>query len=264
MKRSLLVAGLVVAMASVANAAQVHIFLAAGGATNGATDCLSAANAGVNPELPAGPGASTLFVCMQLNSAQLAGAGAFGGNIDIDSTVGLNGGPGALVVNNPSSRWGSPTNGTAGAGPDAYSGMLLNAAVAVTAASPSDAANGNGPIFLIASGSINYGAGGAAWINLPANGAFGGNDPAGALGGAFGWAAPGVPDIGGIGSDINGTPGVQASYADLGAGDPSYGFILSDLGGTGVRTGLADLTVLPEPATLALLGLGGLLIRRKR
>lgn len=263
MKRSLLVAGLVVAMASVANAVQVHFFLAAGGASNGATTCLNAANLGVNPELPAGPGASTLFVCMQLNGAQLAGAGTFDGGVDIDS-AGIDGGPGNLVVNNPGARWGATLPGLPGLAPNAYSGMIATTASAVTAGSANDGANGNGPIFMIASGSISYGAGGAAWINLPVNGAIGGNDPAGALGGAFGWADPGVPDIGGIGSDINGLPGAQASYADLGAGDPSYGFILSDLGGTGVTTGRADLTVLPEPATLALLGLGGLLIRRKR
>lgn len=254
-------------VSSTATAQQVHFFLASPSATNDATDCLSAANAGVNPIVATALPFVEVTLCMQLHESRLAdGVGTYGGGLDLDSMGSLAGGPGLLTVFNPAGRWGFVQNGTPGSPPDPYSGMLAVTADLISEDTPGDWQNPVGPIFRIATGNLTIFSAGYVKINIPEGGAIGANDPAGALGGAFGWSDTGVPDISGIGSNLAGTvPGPQANYSELGAGDPSYGFILSDLNinGGGVTTSVPDLYIIPEPSTFILLALFGVVGRRQ-
>lgn len=260
---------------SFADGAMVNFYAASPQAINGAVDCASASSLGLNPVVPPGE-IATLDLCMEIDPARigLSGAtGVYGGDLDVVGTAGTFGAT-ALTVNNPNGRWSFIAwDGAAGVAPAVFHGMrFLSLNVTVTPASPSDYIGRIGPGFRIASGTFGGPAGGSLFLALPADEAIVADDPHGSVGGAFGWATGGAPNINvtAIGT------GPQPFYSDL-AGPPAVpadGFFLVDFFENGVRTtgahgrGISGsvpiISIAPEPTNLILLALTSLALRRRR
>ncbi len=259
MKRGLWIATAVLAIASYASGAEVLFFLASPASSNAATSGAGALGAGLNPSIDTsgGPGCATLELWMYLDSAEMmAGSGAggtygvTGGGLDVTGggTHSI-----ALTVNNPGGRWAGTANAPAGAD---YNGMgFLNIGSPVGPGAADDDGSFVG-LFRIASGDICWTLGEESdvFVEIPAGGAIGGSNSDGTAVGGIGFTAG--PLAGG------GAPDQTSPHPDL---DTAYGtgFYLASPGGA-IRSLVPDLRLVPEPTTLALLGLAGLLVRRRR
>lgn len=266
MRKALLGAVIVATVASLANAAQVQLFLASPQSTNLATSGAGAYAAQQNPVLPAGPGSATIELWMALNGAELGPIGILGatnlGVMGAGSAIGSAAGP--MPVNNPASRWPANAPGAANVGPMVWDGLgfLRSGGLPL---SPDDAGNviGGIALFRIGTGTINYGgADGSMFIALGGgSGIVASNDATGTAGLAFGWADVGGIDLSSFTQDNGGGAGPNPNFDD---NNPQFGWIGAALGGAPVVSLVPDLTILPEPTTLALLGVAGLFIRRRR
>lgn len=263
MRKALLGAVIVATVASLANAAQVHLFLSSPQSVNGATSGLGALASQMNPVLPAGPASATIELWMALNTAEF-NAGFLGITGDIMGAGSASGSAaGPLALNNPGGRWSNAVGGAAGASPLVWDRFSLNRGSALPIAS-NDGAAGSIVLYRLGTGSINYGgADGAMFIRFNAgDGGLGTTDLTGSAGVAFGWGDAGGIDLSSFSpnSDGSGTPGPMPNYDD---NNPGFGWIGVSFGDY-VVSNVADLTILPEPTTLALLGVAGLFIRRRR
>ncbi len=259
MKRSLGIIAIIAAAAATASAGEVQFFLSSPASTNAATTGPGALAAMVNPviDTSGGPGSAALQLWMYLDAAQMAAGtgaggtyGVFGGGLDM-SGAGTHTIP--MTVNLSGTRWPAFTN--APAGPD-YNGLFFLSSTPVTV---NTANGGEGPpagLFLIGNGNISWGGGeiGSLNIKIPGSGAIGANNPGvdTAVGG-FGFSLAG-------GAYDNAPPSPEV---DPGTGT---GWILADASGSGTVSVIPDLflTAIPEPASMTLLAIGALILRRRR
>lgn len=260
MKRIVAVSLVVAGLATAANAAQVNFFLTSPQATNGVTSGLAGATLQANPIIAPGP--ATVELWMQLDSSLFPQGGTsilFGGQLGVS---GASAGTSTLGGPNPAAAWAAGY--TAGAAGNAWGPVTFlsqNAGLGTAGTTPS----AGGPLFLIGSGTINAAAGDSLYITLPVDQTIGTNGSLTIGGLAFGWTGgagfgPGGPDISGVSGS-----GPQPMMSDFDAGfSANAGFVGASLDSTQVKTTIADLTVLPEPTTMALLCLGGLMIRRRK
>jgi len=252
MKRSFGVLAIMAAATATASAGEVQFFLSSPAAINGAIDGTTALALMQNPVInTAVAGSAQLQLWMYLDAAQMqAGTGAgntygtFGGGLDI---IGSGSHTVPLVVNPTGPRWPTAVNAAPGAD---YLGMQFLTSNPVT---PATAPDGQPGLFLIATGDISWTAGevGSANIALPGGGAIGSNSALFTAVGGFGFTA-----LGGAYDDTPPNPDV-----DPGTGT---GWILADASGTGTVSVIPDLFLVPEPASMTLLAVGALILRRRR
>lgn len=258
MKRVMLVAGVVAALAAAANAGQVNLILTSTDATNGVVDASSALALRQNPTVLPGAGREVTLWMVLDPSVLPQGQGVAGMFMDTAQTGGQSWASDQVANAGPSGRWSSTTNGVAGGPGYVYQGLSYGAIppfVGVGGAAP-DATIGGLQVYRMASGTFNAVAGGGLYLEIPDFASIGINDLSNTnAGAAFGFAAGGAWDDLGVYTNDN-TP--------VPARGVGQGFLADGAANGPIRTITADLSVVPEPTTIALLGLAGLFIRRRR
>lgn len=275
-----LAAIVIVGLATLANAAELRFFMTSPLAQPNAQ---TAAAAATNKENPVISGANALLdtipisIWMQIVTAntpdvdpgtgQMVTWAQSGGNLDAyGDNDGANAAAGGWPLNNPGGRWAGGFPMVSAAGPFVAVGGQWNAtATGLPKTTPGDVAHADGPIFLLFSGNISKALGQLpdpgdgffdVFLSLPDGAAIANNDSVNgfAAGIVFGWNAGGE-DTSSLYSD-----GVTGTFAH-----PNGGYYGITFGAGDLRSDHADLRIeAPEPATMALLGLAGLFIRRRR
>jgi len=247
----MLAASVVAALAAAANAAQVNFFFTST-ADPLAMDPGTALANSHNPVLPVGNGIPIdLWMAIPQGSPAITGMG-----FDL---VGSSAGS-AFPVDNSTGRWNFVNfNGAAG---NVWSGFVASTLAPV---GPGGAQPGAAPegvygtllVYHMGSGTVNTVLGDAMYLQVSDFASVGNNSATGLALAAFGFAdssSTGNWDtFGRLVSDGTDVPGAGSAN----------GFEADGINGP-VNTRTPDLTVIPEPATLALMGLAGLLIRRRK
>lgn len=270
-----LAAIVIVGLATLANAAELRFFLTSPLAQPNAQTPAAAAT---NKENPVISGANALLdtipisIWMQIVVANAVNPAEgewaqFGGNLDAyGDNDGANAAAGGWPLNNPAGRWAGGSPMVSAAGPFVAVGGQWNAtATGLPKSTAGDVAHADGPIFLLFSGNISKALGQLpdpgdgffdVFLSMPDGTAIANNDSANfnTAGVAFGWNAGGE-DTSSLYSD-----GVTPTFPHPNGGTYAFTFGTGDL-----RSDNPDLRIeAPEPATMALLGLAGLFIRRRR
>lgn len=253
MKRVLLAAGVVAALAASANAAGVNLFYSSPAAINGATSGSAALTLGVNPVVPAGVGIPIdLWMAIPTAAPTIAGMG-------LDSTAAGGSTGSAFLYDNSTGRWQAAisSNGAAGSIWAGFAVNTLGTPVGPGGLQPTGAGEGVVAgllMYHLGSGTINAAPGDSIYLQISDFASIGTGAGANALA-AFGFDAAGSPDTSGY-FTADGSPAEGAGSA--------AGFVADGALNGPVSTRIADLTVVPEPTTIALLGLAGLFIRRRK
>lgn len=252
MKRVMLAASVVAALAASANAAGINLFYSSPAAINGAVSGAAALTLGANPVIPAGAGIPIdLWMAIPTAGSNIAGMG-------LDSTA-AGGSTGSLFsYDNSTGRWqpAISANGSAGSIWSGFAVNTLGTPVGPGGLQPTGVGEGTVAgmlLYHLGSGTIDAAPGDSVYLQVSDFASIGTGQGTNALA-AFGFNASG-PDTFGYftadGSDAEGAGSAAGFVADGAVNGP-------------VSTRTADLTVVPEPTTIALLGIAGLFIRRRK
>lgn len=266
MKRGFLVVALVAAIASSASAAGINFFVSVGSnVADGQSALANGLATGQNASVPTASPNVTIALWGAVNSNSPAGALGFtGGAFDVAETGGQTWAANLLLSNPPWNGGGNP--GLAGGPGYTHQGFSFNSAgpggsYPNQGSGPAPAFSAGGyNVYLLGTGSFNGTNPGGLWLELPFFQAIGDTSSTGVANGvAFGFAADpqaGNWDVFATADDGSG-PVPAPGSGDVGGfiGDGSVGAI---------RSRVADLDIVPEPATLALLGLGVAFLRRRK
>lgn len=249
MKRIMMAAGVVAALAAAASAAQVNMFFTSAAALNpNAQDPVSAIANNANPILPAAAGVP---VSMWMAIPVPGGLGITGFGLDLVSTLGSTGS--GTTANIPG-RWpGLLVEGAAGS---VWSSLLYS--TAATPVGPGGVQPSGEPVvagyllYLVNTFTVDGVAGDSIYLEVTDFSSIGDTSPGGIARAAFGFNDTGWD------TDATNNSGPVGNSGTVG------GFDADGTADGPVRSRVADITVIPEPTTIALLGLVGLLARRRR
>ncbi len=254
MKRVMLAAGVVAALAAAANAAQVNLFFTSSADPLAATPALAIAN-NHNPVVPAGSVPIDLWMAIPTSALSITGV-----SLDALAAGGSTGS--AFPYDNSTARWQAAISSNAAAGSiwSGFNAATLGTPVGPSGLQPTGAGEGtigNLLVYHLGSGTMTGVAGDAVYLTIPDFASIGNTQ-----GNAF--AAFGFGGVG-VGGSLWDTSGYYTNDGSDAPGSGSANGFEADGASNGpVSTRLPDITVLPEPTTLALMGLAGLLIRRRK
>lgn len=268
MKRVLMAAGLVASIASFANAGDFNFFVSTGSdAASGLAALTAGLASGANAVLPQNANNVTIALWCAIDTTSPEGTLGFtGGAFDL-AQFGGQAWAADLTLSNPPWNGGGNVGNNSGMPAYTHSGFSFNSA-GPNGSYPNQGSgpaplftSGNYKVWLLGSGQVKTSGSGSLFMELPFGQSVGVTTAAGAAQGvAFGFK-PGAGNAGqwdNIATSDDGSgpvPAPGSGNANGFVGDGSVGAI---------RTTTADATVAPEPATMALLGLGALLIRRRK